>query len=270
MVKDKAKNYMPNEYWDFSKSGKENAESYLKMCAANNKRPKFYKLLDQNADGSYSLKKDGSTDGYWKLLIDFKMYDNNGVGSPQRAVTPDFSMDEAVQMLNEYKGGHKSYPVAYDVVDEFVKQYKSAAKPSERNKDSMSNRAILANAIESSVQTEIERKKLQDYRENIDSLYENEAKLSELNRQIKELSFAEGKRDTKKLKELREEAVKTANRINKYDKELLRLEPFLSKVLDREKVRVRKQEKTKYKVSLAEYRAKRDARDEATKAKCSR
>ena len=54
------------------------------------------------------------------------------------------------------------------------------SKNSERNKDSMSNRAILANALESTVQTEIERKKLQDYRENIDSLYENEAKLSEL------------------------------------------------------------------------------------------
>lgn len=144
------------------------------------------------------------------------------------------------------------------------------SKNSERNKDSMSNRAILANAIESSVQTEIERKKLQDYRENIDSLYENEAKLSELNRQIKELSFAEGKRDANKLKELREEAVKTANRINIYDKKLLRLEPFLSKVLDREKVRVRKQEKTKYKESLAEYREKRDAREEAMRAKCSR
>ena len=153
---------------------------------------------------------------------------------------------------------------------------KSISQPSDsvnkelstRNTDS--NRILLDNALESTVQTEIERKKLQDYRENIDSLYENEAKLSELNRQIKELSFAEGKRDTKKLKELREEAVKTANRINIYDKKLLRLEPFLSKVLDREKVRVRKQEKTKYKVSLAEYRAKRDARDEATKAKCSR
>lgn len=136
---------------------------------------------------------------------------------------------------------------------------------SERNTGS--NRSLIANAIESSVQTEIERKKLQDYRENIDSLYENEDKLSELNRQIKELSFAEGKRDTKKLKELREEAVKTANRINIYDKKLLRLEPFLGNVLDREKVRVRKQEKTKYKASLAEYREKRDAREEAMKAK---
>ena len=123
MVKDKATNYMPNEYWDFSKSGKENAEAYLKMCAENNKRPKFYKLLDYDGKGTYSLKKDGSTDGYWKLLIDFKMYANNGVGSPQKAVVPNFNMEESIKMLDEYKGGHQSYPVAYDVVDAFVEEY---------------------------------------------------------------------------------------------------------------------------------------------------
>lgn len=130
-VKDKATNYMPNEYWDFSKSGKENAEAYLQMCADNNKRPKFYKLLDYDGNGKYSLKKDGSTDGYWKLLIDFKMYDNDGVGSPQMPVTPTFSMDDAKTMLNEYEGGHGSYPVAYDVVDKFVEQYNSGKKNSE-------------------------------------------------------------------------------------------------------------------------------------------
>ena len=123
MVKDKASNYMPNEYWDFSKSGKENAEAYLKMCAENNKRPKFYKLLDYDGKGTYSLKKDGSTDGYWKLLIDFKMYDNDGVGSPQMAVTPTFNMDEAKTMLDEYQGGHSKYPVASSVVDKFVENY---------------------------------------------------------------------------------------------------------------------------------------------------
>ena len=133
MVKDKASNYMPNEYWDFSKSGKENAEAYLKMCAENNKRPKFYKLLDYDGKGTYSLKKDGSTDGYWKLLIDFKMYDNDGVGSPQLAVTPNFSMNEATHILDEYRGGHQSYPVANDVVDTFVKEYKSDTKFSDRD-----------------------------------------------------------------------------------------------------------------------------------------
>ena len=123
-ILDKCKNYMPNEYWDFNKSGKENAEAYLEMCARDGKRPKFYKFLTNNGDGSYSLKADGSTDGYWKLLIDFKMYDNEGKGSPQLPVRPDFNMDEATKMLNEYKGGHESFPVAQGIVDEFVKKYK--------------------------------------------------------------------------------------------------------------------------------------------------
>ena len=126
MVKDKATNYMPNEYWDFTKSGKENAEAYLEMCARNNKRPKFYKFLQNNGDGSYSLKADGSTDGYWKLLIDFKMYDNDGNGSPQMPVKPDFNMDEATRMLNEYSGGHSNFPVAQGVVDDFVNEYKDS------------------------------------------------------------------------------------------------------------------------------------------------
>ena len=84
---------------------------WLSRCAENNKRPKFYKFLDYDGKGTYSLKKDGSTDGYWKLLIDFKMYDNNGVGSPQRAVTPKFSMTEAMTMLDEYKGGIRNIPL---------------------------------------------------------------------------------------------------------------------------------------------------------------
>lgn len=126
MVRDKATNYMPNEYWDFNLSGKENAERYLRMCAENNKRPKFYRLLDNNGDGSYSLKKDGSTDGYWKLLIDFKMYDNEGNGSPQKPVRPDFNMEKANEMLENYKGGHRKFPVAQKIVDEFVADYKKA------------------------------------------------------------------------------------------------------------------------------------------------
>lgn len=127
--KRKATNYMPiKDYWDFDKSGKENAESYLKLCAENNKRPKFYKLLVDNKDGSYSLQPDGSTDGYWKLLIDFKMYDNNGKGSPQLPVKPTFNMEESMRMLEEYKGDHTSFPADQETVDTFVKEYKSKHK----------------------------------------------------------------------------------------------------------------------------------------------
>ena len=62
----------------------------------------------------------------------------NGVGSPQNAVTPDFAMDEARAMLEEYRGGHNVYPVASEVVDEFVADYEARGKAeavySERNK----------------------------------------------------------------------------------------------------------------------------------------
>ena len=243
-------------------------------------------LSDMLTDGSVieALAEIKKTDrGLWQTIKDAvaALLERWGeVLGIYKGRTPDAAEAQALSGMKEaYKKLQKMYAEAFAeanaveeaIGDELVRIDDTTESvspvPSERNTGSMSNRVILANAIESSVQTEIERKKLQDYRENIDSLYENEAKLSELNRQIKELSFAEGKRDTKKLKELREEAVKTANRINIYDKKLLRLEPFLSKVLDREKVRVRKQEKTKYKASLAEYREKRDAREEAMKAK---
>jgi len=116
-------NFMPNEYWDFTISGKENAQKYLNMCNAEGRIPKFAKFLQKNADGTYSLKDDGSTDGYWKLLIDFKMYDNDGNGSEQLPVQPNFNMEQAARMLNEYKGGHETLPVAWDVVDDFVAEY---------------------------------------------------------------------------------------------------------------------------------------------------
>lgn len=163
-VKDKATNYMPNEYWDFSKSGKENAEAYLEMCARNNKRPKFYKLLQNNGDGSYSLKADGSTDGYWKLLIDFKMYDNDGNGSPQMPVKPDFNMEEATRMLNEYSGGHSNFPVAQGIVDEFVQEYKDShegAKFSDRVTDP-ETLAFLNEQIRKGEVTEVYRAMAQD------------------------------------------------------------------------------------------------------------
>lgn len=122
-------NYMPNTYWDFGKTGRENAEAYLAMCAQNNRRPKFSHLLVDNGDGSYSLQPDGSTDGYWKTLIDFKMYNNEGVGVPQNPVVPDFNMEEAQRMLNEYTGGHAKFPVAQDIVDAFVAKHPDNIAP---------------------------------------------------------------------------------------------------------------------------------------------
>lgn len=179
--KQRPANYMPNEYWDFSKSGKENAETYLKMCAANNRKPKFSMLLDKNSDGSYSLKEDGSTDGYWKLLIDFKMYDNDGVGMPQQPVKPIFNMGESERMLREYTGGHNAFPAANDVVSEFVSEYKAKngdARYSMRD-DAMTDREILARALDSVAATESERKLLAQYRTEFDRYQELYDKLDD-------------------------------------------------------------------------------------------
>ena len=73
----------------------------------------------------------------------------------------------------------------------------------DRDSESVSNRSLLANALEGVVQNDIERQKLAEYRENITQLDAQEEKLSQLNAQIKELSFAPGKRDTAKIRQLR-------------------------------------------------------------------
>lgn len=107
----KIKNFDPSEYWDFTKTGDENAQIYLEKCREDGRIPKFPQF--------------SSYPGYWKLLIDFKMYDNDGVGSPQEVVRPEFNEEVNKRILDEYKGGHRSFPVAQDVVDDFVKEYKN-------------------------------------------------------------------------------------------------------------------------------------------------
>ena len=114
----KIKNFDPSEYWDFTKSGDENAQIYLEKCREDGRIPKFPQFQGYP--------------GYWKLLIDFKMYDNDGVGTPQEVVKPIFNTEASERILGEYKGGHKSFPVAKDVVEDFVKEHKDKVKYADR------------------------------------------------------------------------------------------------------------------------------------------
>lgn len=111
----KIENYDPSEYWDFSKSGDENAQIYLAKCKADGRIPKFAEVM-------YNGKSLTEYPGYWKLLIDFKMYNNDGVGAPQQAVKPVFDDEFNAKLLNEYNGGHRKLPVARDIVDRFLKE----------------------------------------------------------------------------------------------------------------------------------------------------
>ena len=117
-------NIMPNQYWDFNKSGRENAQRYLDYINANGMTPKFDSVLEK-VNGEWVLPEGAIGDGYYKLLIDFKMYDNDGWGAPQNPVVPEFNMPYIQEMLNNYTGGHKAFPVAHDVVDAFVEGKKN-------------------------------------------------------------------------------------------------------------------------------------------------
>jgi len=139
-------NFYPIDYWDYDKTGDENAATYLRMCEEDGRIPKFEQFLTKDADGHWVAPS-----GYWKMLIDFKMYDNDGNGAPQQVVQPNFNMEEAKRVLSEYKGGANTLPVAYDIVDKFVSEFKAAnprtqySLPSENILEEMVNNYIAQN-----------------------------------------------------------------------------------------------------------------------------
>lgn len=177
------KNFQPSEYWDYSKTGEENAKTYLEMCKEDGRIPKFPQF--QNYEG------------YWKLLIDFKMYDNNGVGSPQTVVAPKFDMNSANDILNSYEGGHRALPVAQDVVDDFVEQYKNKGASFSLKRDTnLSNKDTkelldiiehLKNEFEVTKFAKADPKKLAKMTKDILKEYSSQADLDKTTKAIDEL-----------------------------------------------------------------------------------
>ncbi len=131
-------------------------------------------------------------------------------------------------------------------------------KLQEREPYSVSNRSLLVNALSSTAQNADEKQRLLEYKSNIRMLDAEQDKLQNLNKQIKELSFSTGVRDTKKLDELKKQAKATANRINYYDKKLLELESVkaIKDVLSREKKKAVARQKQKNAEHLKEYKEK--------------
>ena len=126
----------------------------------------------------------------------------------------------------------------------------------ERDVDAISTRSLLANALEAAAQNDIEKAKLNEYKAKIEEMDKQSEKLTELRSQIKELSFSKGPKDKAKISALRDEAIKTANRIDNYDKQLLRLEAAkpLQSVLEREKQKAMSRQKAKDAEAFKAYR----------------
>lgn len=185
---------------------------------------------------------------------------------PLSVTNSTISIAELLDYVNKY------FP---DVLPESVlRHYQHDRRPegelgenalfSERDPNSTSNRSLLANALENAAQNDIEKNKLKQYKEKIDFINAEERKLADLNRQLKELRFSKGKRDTiktKQINDLQAEATKTANRISIYDKQLLNLEASkpLKNILEREKAKAAKRQKQRDAEILQEQKDKANA-----------
>lgn len=77
-------------------------EKYLQLCREKGRIPKFDQFLNRDAEGNYVY-----TPGYYKFLVDFKLFDENGNILPQQPVVAEFDDAFNMQILEDYVRGEK-------------------------------------------------------------------------------------------------------------------------------------------------------------------
>ena len=130
---------------------------------------------------------------------------------------------------------------AYDL---YVDEYSKANRANDHmlfsdRSTPTSTRSLLAGALETTAQNDIERTKISEYKGKIALIEAEYARLEEIRAELKKLYFPKKgtHRDTARITALRLEENEIANRINVYDRQLLNLEATtaLRNVLQREK-----------------------------------
>lgn len=132
---------------------------------------------------------------------------------------------DTANRINGFEG-LREFPSINDISANIISDStsKSQEKFSDRDPESTSPRNLLANALEGTVSNDVERKKLAEYKKKIALITAEEDKLTELRRQIKELSFGKDKIDSEKLKKLREEATEAVGDTSLRDMSMSQLE----------------------------------------------
>ena len=128
----------------------------------------------------------------------------------------------------------------------------------ERSDEDISNRGLLANALESAATSGEEKNLLRNYKTNIRLIEAEQKKLSE----IKDKLFAKGSKiEPAERKKLQFDMKQASSRISSYDRQLLKLEAMqpIQKVLAREKEMAKKRQKQKDMQLLADYKEKSKA-----------
>lgn len=72
-------------------------EKFLEVCKERGLTPRFAQFLDQNENGDYVY-----TPGYYKFLVDFKLFDEQGRILPQEPVRAEFDDGFNAEILNDY------------------------------------------------------------------------------------------------------------------------------------------------------------------------
>ena len=85
------------------KTERQFVREYLKVCEEKGWIPKYHRFLNKSKSGKFIYTK-----GYYKLLLDFKMFDKNGKILPQEVVVPVFDNEVNKQILEDYVAEEKS------------------------------------------------------------------------------------------------------------------------------------------------------------------
>ena len=147
-------------YWNESQTGEETVQRYLDIINEQNKTPIFPFILEKDEKGNWIMPKgkrdrngnflnkkedikETAAKNYWKLLTEYKMYENDGTPIGQYPVKPIFDMDAANELLKKYDGSHKEFPVSEEVVEDFM-NYKKTGESKllpewKRNSDKLDN-----------------------------------------------------------------------------------------------------------------------------------
>ena len=109
------------------KTEKQFVEKYLEVCKQKGWIPKFHRLLDKNQNGDFVYTK-----GYYKLLLDYKLFNKNGKILPQEVVSPIFDNEFNKQILDNYVEGEKAKAPNTEVYEQIKETLKEKGKVSFR------------------------------------------------------------------------------------------------------------------------------------------
>jgi len=222
----------------------EQPDAILQTDGSDNRRLVLTHIQSENGQAIVSVEfesvkdYDGKNEFFNVIITVFDLHQNylKGLFKKRNAVVK-YEKEDLAQVNPQLHKWLRTFNAMSS--NDNVTQLSSEVKQNSDRTSVPSNRALLAQALEGVTANMEDYQAVEEYRRIVPLLDAEEAKLSRLNAQIREITFGKGSKDREKLAALRLEAKQTQNRIDIYDKQLLKLEATapLQKVLEREKAK---------------------------------